>query len=851
MTELEQPAQDYFPAARVRLIIRFEEFGATDTPEPPAVPPQLRTGETTLPNALTVEDQDGKLVLVSPSSNQDGGPQKQQASTDGRTHVIDGVIPMSASLQRNGVRIADTLSLSLLYVDLPFDPRVIRSCAVEYYLGTLSVEEFERGQAGSADNPEGADALPLNVLPDDRSDGTSNVRFLGWVDEWEVDVPEEADAMVHLTCTDNTRLFLEQDAPPKLSVGTKKPLDEAVAEYLANFPQFAGMEVEYRPKNAEPPLLSEILQPTAFSEKVGPPPVGDNTMVWDYLTDIAGSVGHTIRVDGVTVVIQRAKTLYDGRVYNRRPDDVFKGRILPSGRELTNRMMVYGRNVKEMNFAREFARYAPLNVEVRCFPGDTVVRAAGIEKGYSRWYEGAVVRVTTSDNGILTGTPNHPVLTAQRGWVPLDALEDGEDLVTGFVGEGVEAFRDPHVDEAPAEIGEVLHALLLVGVPERRPVRPVDFHGDGGAQGDGEVQVVSVGSVLRDRGEPDLLKDDVDILLEPAGEGQLGLTGLRSRKLGTSDLVSREGLPAGGGVHAIGEGRSLLGSEFPESVLGGGTVVSDLDAEGDEGFPDATGVDAERLAELVKAGAIEVTTCKVVGVERSGFAGHVYNLQTESGYYRAGGIIAHNCYEPRRKKTLVSRYPTSDGKRQKRISPGDAADQKWVVFRVAGVGDEPTLRIIAQGIYEALSRNEITASFSTHDLASYGGGNDDPDLLDLQAGDTVDLEVNRELDEFSTFNSVEEIVASRAEGYLKSLGYEGDMAKAYAKAMSDAGFITSFRVRDLTIDWDSDTPAVSINCNLVNYLEVRADNVLPEGEEIPPDEGGAKAPEKVDMEFEF
>jgi hypothetical protein len=41
--------------------------------------------------------------------------------------------------------------------------------------------------------------------------------------------------------------------------------------------------------------------------------------------------------------------------------------------------------------------------------------------------------------------------------------------------------------------------------------------------------------------------------------------------------------------------------------------------------------------------AFDVTADRVVKVERRHFAGHVYNLQTDSQWYTANGIIAHNC----------------------------------------------------------------------------------------------------------------------------------------------------------------------------------------------------------------
>ena len=49
------------------------------------------------------------------------------------------------------------------------------------------------------------------------------------------------------------------------------------------------------------------------------------------------------------------------------------------------------------------------------------------------------------------------------------------------------------------------------------------------------------------------------------------------------------------------------------------------------------------LAEFHNADPRKVVFDKVVGVERRGFLGHVYNLQTSSGTYFASNILTHNC----------------------------------------------------------------------------------------------------------------------------------------------------------------------------------------------------------------
>lgn len=363
----EQPRQSYIPRARLELIVRLEDFGDKTNPVPPSpkMPPHLRSGKKkggAFEDKLRVEKQGNRYVLVSPSSTENKGPPQQQVkSIDERTWRLGGIVPLRATVNRNGPRMADTLSLSLMFRDLPLDPRAMRSIAVQFWLGCITAEELGEEAAGKRVVP----------CPDTFVDAfgrtRENIRFQGYIDDYEVTLNEGAPE-VSLECTDNTRILIDQDAPVKLTVSADKPLDEAVADYLANFPQFVGLSVEYRPGGVVVPSLGSALAKTAFKPKLGPPPAGGagKMSVWDYLTDITSSVGLLVRFEGTTVIFQRPRTFYAGRG-RARPDDPFRGRVLPSGRQIDSRLLVYGRNVDELGFKRRFSRMIGNNVEVRCY----------------------------------------------------------------------------------------------------------------------------------------------------------------------------------------------------------------------------------------------------------------------------------------------------------------------------------------------------------------------------------------------------------------------------------------------------------------------------------------------------
>ncbi len=580
MSNVESPEQSYWPSCKVRLAVRFDEYGLDVVRK--AIAPGTKNTKSFRGNPSprgplkAIEDLSAPPGVkrfeiagnagVASTPSQVGGGTVRGSSPDQLTFRIEGIIPQTAEVDRNSFRKADQCKIDIRFVDLPFDPRVMRSIAVDVFIGTLTEDEYAAGISGAVRPTGNGGQEPLNVIPDtyldDNGNQRSNLRFEGWADAYEMKFSKEGDQIVSLECRDSTHLLTLIDVPSAGTIDKEKPIDEAIADYLSQFPMLEGLIVEYRPygpRDAEtPPRLGKVLAGTSFQPQLGPAPAkggastgGDNMNVWDFLTDIAGAIGHTIRIEGRVIIIQRLRDILNGHS-ERRPDDPYRTRRLPS-RDYENRTMIYGRNVNDLSVRKEFTKKSPTNIEIRC-------------------------------------------------------------------------------------------------------------------------------------------------------------------------------------------------------------------------------------------------------------------------------------YNARRKKVLVARFPEKGDEQAVIARPGaDTNDKKWTVIPVSGIEDEKILKWIAEDVYNSLGRNEVQIDCSTDNLASFGGGNSDPDLLDMLPGDTVEVLVNHDED-YSTANELatKSAIYDRNREMMQFLGFDAETAAGYATAYTNANFQRLYRVRELKLQWSA-SDGVAIAMQLANYIEARADRVSDDG----------------------
>lgn len=293
-----------------------------------------------------------------------------------------------------------------------------------------------------------------------------------------------------------------------------------------------------------------------------------------------------------------------------------------------------------------------------CLVAGTVVSGVsglgiGIEAATSRVYEGDVITFRTASGKELTVTPNHPILTSS-GWRAAGEFCEGDDLISYCVDVDPVPLKHPHDEQVPSLIEQIWESFSMSDSMLQRsmPISSEDFHGDGS---DGEVDVVAPYSLLLDEvhvSESQSLRDVLfvagsrrDSTLNSSGHKNafgLGDTPTSHGLVGIRDLVHSSlwsprrslqplGLAAiadryAGVEQSASNGHSIHSKELRDHVLRHASLVE----------PDDFAVVEWRA---IPSAFLDVVTV----VSRSPFRGHVYNLQTTTGWYVANGIITHNC----------------------------------------------------------------------------------------------------------------------------------------------------------------------------------------------------------------
>lgn len=344
----------------------------------------------------------------------------------------------------------------------------------------------------------------------------------------------------------------------------------------------------------------------------------------------------------------------------------------------------------------------PFGSHVNCFPAGTMVATPRIVGTTTRWFSGEIVEIETALGNHLTVTPNHPILTPE-GWVAAGLLHEGGYVISSGNTERILAAVNPNDNHVPARIENVVEAFGRTGGVRDAvvPVAPEDFHGDGSGS---DVCIVRANSLLSSSINAALGKPFYQQEFGRVSMVLPQLVSLRTPALfGERLLASPRGLVGGLNVHqplfrcALCGHNAVRGSAvtsgnistqqhagddvarnaelFRQSILGNPADVTTDNLGfrqpanasafvGSNGFTDlcitARGFVTEQstlfervsqtLGGRVKLGgdglnaiAGNIVLDCILKVRVRQFSGHVYNLQSSTGWYIANNIITHNC----------------------------------------------------------------------------------------------------------------------------------------------------------------------------------------------------------------
>lgn len=287
---------------------------------------------------------------------------------------------------------------------------------------------------------------------------------------------------------------------------------------------------------------------------------------------------------------------------------------------------------------------------VECFVGSVMADSPSIQRAHRRKYSGTLIRVVTRGGRIITGTPNHPILTP-LGWIPLGSLIKGQDLICGKWGEGI-APCDPHIQHKPTALRQIFDSLSKDGRMEWVDGGVMDFHGDGE---NSQVNIVTAELLLRNRTQSTSLQHLFQVVLEFANQLLCFLVVLGSIVQSFFECCRGLSLARQGSMGSSGKTCPTIWPFSFHSDSTGLAFTSGTNPKFSKVPLHPIKCYSEIAANVVKSFPGNVSLDSVLDIVRSSpneFGHDVFNLQTKEGYYTADGIIVKNCCRPTVLKTI-------------------------------------------------------------------------------------------------------------------------------------------------------------------------------------------------------
>lgn len=179
------------------------------------------------------------------------------------------------------------------------------------------------------------------------------------------------------------------------------------------------------------------------------------------------------------------------------------------------------------------------------------------------------------------------------------------------------------------------------------------------------------------------------------------------------------------------------------------------------------------------------------------------------------------------------------------VPSGLAAQDEVLRVEVKGVTDIKQLQTMADGLFDEIMRGETGGSVRTRSLASFGGNNEDPDLLRIRPRDPLELSIDIRGGSGAT-NGDQNTILAQAKQSIKALEEDlftrlNDRNLARAIAFSSRNAVAqlqnAFRVNSVSFDWDVKS-GISLSIDFHNYIVARNSVLEPNTAPADPPSGG-------------
>lgn len=273
-----------------------------------------------------------------------------------------------------------------------------------------------------------------------------------------------------------------------------------------------------------------------------------------------------------------------------------------------------------------------------CFLAGTIVSAAGISKHFKRWFDGKIVTISVEGLEDTRVTPNHPILT-QRGWVSAGQLQQGDYLVKSLCDNSIVNILNPNNNQVQTVIENIPSAFQMSGgvFSVCMPLSAKDFHGDGIV--DTEVDIIFADSFLPNNIKPNILESGIKRQFSKGHNGRIVLdANCPSKQIGIGAPTSANGIMSG---NCTGEFDGTIEAGIFDKLSRG--HIANGQAQALESFSDRATTETDSPSNIYARLSEYVAFVPIKSLIISDFSGHVYNLQTNDGYYIANNLIVHNC----------------------------------------------------------------------------------------------------------------------------------------------------------------------------------------------------------------